>query len=127
MPLDFLSPWIVRHEPRPLAHAAVVCFGVAGSNASLFNHWQRQMPPSVEIWAVQLPGRQRRMAEPTRTRLIPLAQELAEFLAPRLPQEWAIFGACTGALLAYEVAARIRNISGRRPFRFVAVCCRAPS
>jgi medium-chain acyl-[acyl-carrier-protein] hydrolase len=127
MPVDSLSPWVVRHEPRPLATAAVVCFGVAGGNASSFKDWSRQLPPSTEVWAIQLPGRQQRILERPQTRLIPLASLLAEFLSPLLPRHWAAFGTCTGALLAYEVVARIRDLNGRQPFRFVSACCRAPS
>jgi medium-chain acyl-[acyl-carrier-protein] hydrolase len=122
----FLEPWIIRPRPNPNSSAWLLCFGVAGSNASSFHDWPQRLPDAIEVCAVQLPGRQRRFQEKPATRLLPLAETIAEFLTPRLDKPFAVFGACTGALLAFEVARAVRERTGREPFRFVAACCRAP-
>jgi medium-chain acyl-[acyl-carrier-protein] hydrolase len=120
------EPWFLRPRPNDSASAWLLCFGVAGSNASSFHNWPQGLPGSIDVCAIQLPGRQRRFQEQPATRLLPLAGTIAEFLATRLNKPFAIFGACTGALLAFEVARAIRDRTGREPLHFVAAGCRAP-
>lgn len=119
------STWFVRRQPRPRAAMRLYCFGLAGSNASLFQDWSDHMPAEIEVCAVQLPGRQKRLREPPARRLEPVADTLAELIsADDLP--YCVFGACTGALLAYEAVCRVRACGGAEPYRFFATCCRAP-
>jgi medium-chain acyl-[acyl-carrier-protein] hydrolase len=121
-----LEPWIIRPKPNPAASAWLLCFGFAGSNASLFHRWPESLPGEFDVCAVQLPGRQRRFHEKPATRLLPLAATIADFLSPRLDKPFAILGACTGAYLAFEVARAIRERTGREPLHFMVTSCPAP-
>lgn len=98
------SPY-VRRAPRPRPAVRLVCFPYAGAGASAYNAWPDLLPPWVEVLALQLPGRQDRMAEPPITRAAPLTAVLRQVLRPyahRTPL--AFFGHSAGALLAFEVA-----------------------
>ena len=44
--------------------ARMVCFPHAGGTAAFFHPWRRLVPPDVELWAVQYPGRHDRVLEP---------------------------------------------------------------
>ncbi|MGP0066733.1 MAG: thioesterase II family protein [Isosphaeraceae bacterium] len=121
-----LEPWIIRPRPSPNASAWLLCFGFAGSNTSLFHHWPQGLPDAIDVCAVQLPGRQRRFHEKPATRLLPLAETIAEFVSPRLSGPFAVLGACTGAFLAFEVTRAIRERTGREPFHFFVTSCPAP-
>lgn len=109
VPTPFMvdSPY-VRRAPRPGPAVRLVCFPYAGAGASAYNAWPDLLPPWVEVLALQLPGRQDRMAEPPFTRAAPLTAVLRQVLRPyayRTPL--AFFGHSAGALLAFEVARAI--------------------
>lgn len=68
------------------------------------------LPPDIEPWSVSLPGRQARLAEPPRTELAPLVAELAAALPAAVRSPYALFGYCSGALLAYLVCRRLHEL-----------------
>ncbi|MGH9755029.1 MAG: thioesterase II family protein [Blastocatellia bacterium] len=43
--------------PNPAATLRLFCFHYAGGSAQVFHDWPRRLPPSVEMGAIQLPGR----------------------------------------------------------------------
>lgn len=80
------------------------CFPYAGGGSTSFRNWADELPPGVEVWAVVLPGRETRMAEPLYRRLPPLAENLANAIEPYLGLPSIFFGHSLGALVAYELA-----------------------
>jgi medium-chain acyl-[acyl-carrier-protein] hydrolase len=102
------SPY-VRRARRASPDVRLFCFPYAGGGASVFSRWPDLLPDSVEVAAVQLPGREDRITEPAFTAHPPLVRTLAHALRPYLQQPVALFGHCAGALLAYEVAGELRR------------------
>jgi medium-chain acyl-[acyl-carrier-protein] hydrolase len=98
------SPWYVVPEPRPAAAVRLLCFPYAGGGAGAFTSWLPHLPGSVELVAVQLPGRGGRSGEAPWTSLEALAAGVAAGIAPLLDRPVAFFGHSMGALLAFEVA-----------------------
>jgi surfactin synthase thioesterase subunit len=86
----------------------LVCLPFAGAGASFFNEW-KGLQPSIEILAVQLPGREKRFADEPHVDVQRAADEVAASLKqesqPDVPT--AIFGHSLGAVLAFEVARRM--------------------
>jgi surfactin synthase thioesterase subunit len=114
--------WIRRFHPAPAAAARLVCFPHAGGSASYFHPVSAALSPSVEVLAVQYPGRQDRRTDPLVDDLFVLADQLAEILSAE-PGPLAFFGHSMGASLAFEVARRLESrgtrllglfVSGRR-------------
>src|SRR4029077_19602834 len=88
-----------------------------------FRNWESGLPESVEVCAVQLPGRETRFVEPAFTRLEPLIEALAEQLRPHLSRPFALFGHSMGALLAFELSRRLRRQGGPQAVHlFVSGC-----
>nr|WP_321170662.1 alpha/beta fold hydrolase [Streptomyces sp. Je 1-369] len=124
------DPWIRRFRPRPEADVRLVCFPHAGGSASYF-HPLAQSPtllPDTEVLAVQYPGRQDRRRE----RLLDGVPELADLITEALAafdddRPLAFFGHSMGAVLAFEVAQRLREGAGGEPRALFVSGRRAPS
>jgi medium-chain acyl-[acyl-carrier-protein] hydrolase len=119
------SPW-VRRAVREQARQRLVCFPYAGAGASLFRSWPARMPATIEVVAVQLPGREDRSREPPPDDLRALARACAIALRPYCTMPFSVYGHCAGALLAYEVAHEMGGRFGLWPDRFIAAAQRAP-
>ncbi|WP_344495448.1 thioesterase II family protein [Streptomyces enissocaesilis] len=85
----------------------LVCFPWAGAGAVPFRAWSRTAPGGLALEAVRLAGREDRMREPPPEELDPLVEDIAAELDTGRPH--VFFGHCFGALLALEVAHRLRR------------------
>lgn len=83
------------------------CLPYAGSSASMYVRWKRRLPSWIEVIPVELPGRGRRMAEPLEVTLPALLERIALDVRPEPSQPFAVFGHSLGAILAFELAARL--------------------
>jgi len=119
--------WIRRFHPAREAAVRLVCFPHAGGAASAYFAFSRALPSSVEALSVQYPGREDRRGEPVLTDVRELADSLAGALAPWHGERLAFFGHSMGAIVAFEVADRLRQHHGVSPVAFFASARRAPS
>ena len=119
------SPFVWRAR-RPEAARRLVCFPHAGAGATAYADWTRWLPADVELVAVQLPGRQNRIAEDFCTEVPPLVAALSRALGPVFDLPCAFFGHSAGALLAYEVARALRDRGRTGPDRLFLSAQPAP-
>lgn len=117
--------WVLRPQPRHEPTMRIFCLPHAGGNASAFAGWPAHLPDSVEVCAIQLPGRQQRIAEAPYRQFEPLLAGLMSGMEPLLDLPFVLFGNCTGSLVAFEAARRLRR-AGREPDALVVSCSRAP-
>ena len=103
------NPWLYHFEPNPKASVRLFCFPYAGGTALVYRTWAQRLPPSVEVTAIQLPGRASRMQEPLMSRLSDVVAPIASALAPFLDKPFAFFGHSMGALTSFEVARFFRR------------------
>ncbi len=118
--------WIRRFHPSPAARVRLVCLPYAGGSAVYYYPVSRALAPSVEVLAVQYPGRQDRLAEPGIDDAGELAGQIAAALRPLLDRPVALFGHSMGAVLGFEVA-RLLERDGIVPVRLFASGRRAPA
>jgi len=118
--------WVVLPEPQPQARLRLFCFPYAGGGASIYRTWPKGLSSEIEVWAIQLPGREMRLHEPALTRLEPLITILAEILAPFLTIPFAVFGHSMGALLSFELIRRLRQLGQPQPLHLFVSGRRAP-
>ncbi|MEU7426169.1 alpha/beta fold hydrolase [Streptomyces sp. NPDC040750] len=119
--------WIRRYHPRPDAAARVVCLPHAGGSASFYHPVSARMPASVDVLAVQYPGRQDRRGEPCVASIGELADQVTSVLLPWADRPLVLFGHSMGASLGFEIARRLEREHGVVPRALFASARRAPS
>jgi amino acid adenylation domain-containing protein len=112
--------WLLGHRPSARAQVRLLCFPYAGGAASLFHGWQARLPAEVDLCAVQLPGRQTRLAEPPFVELQPLVDAVGTALQPLADLPWVLFGHSFGGLVAFELACLLANRGQPPAFLFVS-------
>ncbi|MGW4774831.1 thioesterase II family protein [Nocardia sp. NPDC004278] len=118
--------WLRRFHDAPQPAARLVCLPHAGGAASYFFGVSRALGPTIEVLAVQPPGRQDRRHEQCLESITDLADAIAERLSDQSGKPLALFGHSMGALVAYEVSRRLES-KGIRPVALFASGRRAPS
>jgi medium-chain acyl-[acyl-carrier-protein] hydrolase len=96
------------------------CLPYAGGGSSVYRFWSKGLPSFVDVCPIQLPGRETRLEEPAAIRIGPLAEAIAQAILPYLDKPFAFFGHSMGALVAYEVARRLRDDNGLEPVHLFA-------
>lgn len=119
--------WLRRlHQGEPDA-VRLVCLPHAGGSASFFFPLSKALAPSVQVLAVQYPGRQDRHREPPVDDLHTMADRITEALIADGPGPVMLFGHSMGAVLAYEIGLRLAEAGLPAPLRIYASGRRAPS
>lgn len=91
----------------------LLCFPHAGGSARVFDKWPERLPWSVQVCAIQLPGREMRLNEPPITRMTHLLEEFAKVLLPWIDRPVALFGHSLGAKIANrEKSCRVPSLHG---------------
>lgn len=99
------SPWFSRVVRKEEARARLLCLPFAGGGADFYRGWSDWLPPDLEVWPVQPPGRGARMMERTLDDLAAMVHSIAEAVTPLLDDlPVIVFGHSMGALLAFELA-----------------------
>ncbi|GHF66348.1 pyochelin biosynthetic protein PchC [Amycolatopsis bartoniae] len=107
--------WIRRMPGSADTDYQLVCLPHAGGAASAFRPWRAYLPASVELVAVQYPGREDRMDEAPLTDLEELAAAVGAALLPSLSRPFVIFGHSMGALVGYELVRQLTAATGPLP------------
>lgn len=115
--------WFLVH-PLPMAAARLFCFPFAGGSAAQFMAWRSVLGDDIEVRAVEMPGRGRRIGEWPRTDMAALVDEIATAILPLLDRPAFFLGHSLGGLIAFEVARRLRHPAIRHLF---ASACSAPA
>jgi surfactin synthase thioesterase subunit len=117
--------WIVRYQPNEQARLRLFCFPYAGGGASVFRQWSAALPAEVEVFGIQLPGREYRISEVAYTRMPPLLETLSEAMIPYLDRPFAFYGHSMGALISFALARHLRMTRKKYPARLYLSAYRA--
>lgn len=111
------SRWFLTRAVDERAKLNLFCFPYAGGGAQVFYRWHRAFPPSsgIQLYPVQYPGRGARMRERPFTDCAPLVEALERVVVPLTEKPFAFFGHSMGAVVAFELARRLRARHGREP------------
>lgn len=121
------SPWLVFQKRKPDAVLRLFCFHYGGGSASAFKNWEKYLPSSIELVAIQLPGREGRFNEPFITQMEQLVDQLCSATISYLDKPFAVYGHSLGALVGFEwIRALAKNKSIRNSSLFIPSGMPAP-
>jgi medium-chain acyl-[acyl-carrier-protein] hydrolase len=118
--------WFSSQKRNSQAKLKLFCFPYAGGNSQTYRVWPFKLPETIEVQAVNLPGRGTRLREAPFTRLTPLVHEIAEAIVPELDKPFAFFGHSMGALIAFELTHQLRKQNHLSPVHLIVSGRSAP-
>jgi acyl transferase domain-containing protein/surfactin synthase thioesterase subunit/ubiquinone/menaquinone biosynthesis C-methylase UbiE len=98
-----VNRFFAYHRSQPDPQVRLFCLPYGGRGASLYRGWQDAFSDKIEVYPVQLPGRENRSGEAPVRSLDRLVAQLAEALIPLLDRPFALYGHSFGALIAYRL------------------------
>lgn len=118
------NPWLIFSGSKQHTTCRLFCFPYAGGGAALFRTWPAALPATIELCAVQLPGREERLHEAPLCTWPELLSQLTLALEPWLDKPFALFGHSMGAIIAVALAHHWR--SHHEPRQLFLSACPAP-
>ena len=107
-------PLLTPVTQGPAARLRLFCFPYAGGGASSYRRFGTYLPEDIDVWAVQLPGREERFLERPVERLDALLDMLVAETSAHGETPFAFFGHSMGAVIAWELARRLSADDARR-------------
>lgn len=125
LPLPHNAWWHQLHAD-PSTVVRLWLFPCLGAGAAVWHPWIKPLTGAAEIISVCLPGRETRFGQAPVARLDDLATALTAVMAPQVDERDVLCGHGMGALLAFEVASRLRRERCAGPRGLVVCGARAP-
>jgi medium-chain acyl-[acyl-carrier-protein] hydrolase len=122
----FISNSLVSINPIDNAPFRLFCFPHAGGSSSFFNSWLAHVPKDIELIALQLPGRERRINETPLDSIEEIVGMLSSEISLLLDKPYAFFGHSMGSIVSYEVCKYLVNANNPTPNHLYLSSCRAP-
>lgn len=120
-----MSKWIMPSLQRG-GNVQLFCFPFAGGGASAYRTWLRQKTSELEVAAIQLPGRENRIAEPLLYDMKSVIDSLVDELPRHITRPYAFFGHSLGARMAFEVARALSKRGHQPPAHIFVSGSRSP-
>jgi surfactin synthase thioesterase subunit len=92
------------------------CFPYAGGSAAVFNSWRRYLHKNIELNAIELAGRGKRIYDPLYGNIHEAVEEIFNRIKDKLNEgPYAFFGHSMGGIIAYELAQKVRHLNVNQP------------
>jgi acyl transferase domain-containing protein/surfactin synthase thioesterase subunit len=118
--------WLVIVGPRTAPRLRLFCFPFAGGGSAVYRTWAPFIDPTIEVVAIEPPGRLGRIMETPIADMKEFVEQLVPEMEHLLDRPFAFFGHCLGALTMYETARRLIHTTKVRPDHLFASGARPP-
>ncbi len=81
----------------------------AGGTATYYNNWKIYFYKKIELVSIELAGRGNRINKPVNQDINDMVENIFDILIENINDEFMIFGHSMGALLAYELAVKLKK------------------
>lgn len=118
--------WLIAPRPNPVAKARLFCFPYAGGGLVSFRSWPQLLGESVEMVAVEPPGRGTRINEAPINNIDTFVECLLPEMIEWLDRPSAFFGHCLGGLTMFATLCALPKGSMRFIKHVFACAVRPP-
>jgi surfactin synthase thioesterase subunit len=108
--LRTVRKWLIAPRPNPDAKARLFCFPYAGGGLVSFRPWSQSLDESVELVAVEPPGRGTRINETPIDDLDTFVECLLPEMVDWLDRPSAFFGHCVGGLTMFATLCALPRV-----------------
>jgi acyl transferase domain-containing protein/surfactin synthase thioesterase subunit len=123
---ESIGRWIVLTGVRPAPQRRLICFPFAGGGSAVYQNWAQFIDPTIEVIAIEPPGRLGRITEKPIDDMKEFVDQLVPEMMELVDRPFAFFGHCLGALTMYETARRLIQTTGLRPDHLFVSGARPP-
>jgi len=118
--------WLIIVGPRAAPRLRLFCFPFAGGGSAVYRTWAQFIDPTIEVIAIEPPGRLGRITETPIADIKEFVEQLVPEMEELLDRPFAFFGHCLGALTMYETARQLIHTTMVRPDHLFASGARPP-
>ena len=118
--------WVIVVGPRAAPRLRLFCFPFAGGGSAVYRNWAQFIDPTIEVVAIEPPGRLGRITEAPIADMNEFVDQLVSEMGELLDRPFAFFGHCLGALTMYETARRLIHTTTFRPHHLFVSGARPP-
>jgi surfactin synthase thioesterase subunit len=108
-----IGKWLIAPRPNPDAKVRLFCFPYAGGGLGSFRSWGRLFDNSVEVVAIEPPGRGTRINETAIGDLDTFVERLLPEMVDWLDRPSAFFGHCLGGLTMFATLRALHGTSAQ--------------
>ncbi len=120
------NKWIAHARIQPCNKRNLLCFIFDGGSAGYFAPWKYRLFDDINLIPILYPAREKRKNEPMHKNMKMFIEDLVTSLAEIFQGDYAFFGYCSGAVLAYEAATLASRLYGTQPQYGMVVSSQAP-
>lgn len=124
--MNDMQRWLARQPVRGELRLRLMCLPFAGGGAQIYRNYGQMLPAGVEVCAVQLPGRERRVGEPALTSVTETVAQLLPVMRRLVDLPYVVFGHSLGALTGFELVRGMRAGGLPLPLHLVVSAHRGP-
>jgi acyl transferase domain-containing protein/surfactin synthase thioesterase subunit len=125
-PKVYAGSWLIIAGRRAAPRLRLFCFPFAGGGSAVYRTWTQFIDPTIEVVAIEPPGRLGRITETPIADMKEFVEQLVPEMEQLLDRPFAFFGHCLGALTMYETARRLIHTTKVRPDHLFASGARPP-
>lgn len=118
---------VAYRTPSQHATARLFCLPHAGGTAQTFLRWRKYVPAWIDLCAIELPGRARRIDEPQPRDVDAVVAEFLDNSRDLLDLPYAVFGHSLGGLLAYQITRTVEETGRPALVRLYVSATRPPA
>lgn len=116
----------ICHKPATYPSMRLFCFPSAGAGASQFSKWYERVPAGVEVWSIQLPGREHLFQAPKPNDVEALAGTIRRDITPLLNIPFYFYGHSYGSVVSFELVKQLEQARQNLPNALLVGARRAP-
>lgn len=111
----YKNKWLAHERVNGENGINLLCFAYPGGSASNFAPWKKLINEKINLLPILYPGREIRKSDPMQESVALFVDYFVHENQEFFELPYAFFGYCGGAVLAYEIAVRVKELYGKEP------------